>query len=144
MAGAGRRFRRDPWLVARKQDEQATLGAGMLDRDPQQRLDELTEDDLAGPRLRSLDHRPDIQLLDGCADRRRLQRRRRFLAQPRVALVELLHLAECPPARKAAARALQMGACGGRGPAAKVKSCSKLVGDPFVLDEAVLTSRLNG
>ncbi len=37
-----------------------------------------------------------------------------------------------------------MGACGGRGPAAKVKSCSKLVGDPFVLDEAVLTSRLNG
>ena len=36
----------------------------MFDRDPQQRLDELTEDDLAGHRLRGLEHRPDIQLLD--------------------------------------------------------------------------------
>src|SRR4030088_3189248 len=115
MAAAGLRFGSDPWLIAREQDEQATLGAGMLDRDPQQRLDELTEDDLAGHRLRSLDHRPDIQLLDGGADRRRRQRRRRFLAQPRVALVELLHFAECPPACKATARALQMDARGGRG-----------------------------
>ena len=40
----------------------------MFDRDPQQRLDELTEDDLAGHRLRGLDHRPDIQLVDGRAN----------------------------------------------------------------------------
>jgi hypothetical protein len=67
-ATAGHRFRFDPWLVAREQDEQATLGAGMLDRDPQQCLDELIEDDLAGHRMRSLEHRPDIQLPDGRAD----------------------------------------------------------------------------
>jgi len=36
-------------------DVPAQLLARMLDRDPQQRLDELTEDDLAGHRLRSLD-----------------------------------------------------------------------------------------
>ena len=40
----------------------------MFDRDPQQRLDELTEDDLSGDRLRGLEHRPDIQLLDGRAN----------------------------------------------------------------------------
>jgi hypothetical protein len=39
----------------------------MFDRDPQQRLDELTEGDLAGHRLRSLDHRPNIQPLGGRA-----------------------------------------------------------------------------
>src|SRR5712675_1370251 len=70
MAAAARRFRRDAWLVAWEQDEQATLGAGMFDRDPQERLDELAEDDLAGHRLRGLEHRPDIQLLDGRADGR--------------------------------------------------------------------------
>src|SRR5712675_2075998 len=37
-----------------------------------------------------------------------------------------------------------MGACGGRGPAATVKSCSELMGDRFVLDEAVITGQSNG
>src|SRR5882757_4849880 len=103
----------------------------MLQRDPHERLDELAENDLARHRLRGLDHRPDIQLFEWRADRRRRRRRRRFIAQPRVALVELLHLADCPPTRKTTARILQMGACGGRGPAAKVKSCSNLVSDSF-------------
>jgi len=40
------------WLVTRKQDEQATLSARTFDRDPQQCLDKLIEDDLAGHRLR--------------------------------------------------------------------------------------------
>jgi len=40
-----------------EQDEQAPLGAGMLDCYPQECLDELTEDDLAGHRLRGLEHR---------------------------------------------------------------------------------------
>src|SRR6195256_2057630 len=115
----------------------------MFDRDPQERLDELTEDDLAGHRLRGLDHRPDIQLLGGRPDHHRRRRWRCFLARTRVALVELLYLAERSPACKATARILHMGACGGRGPAVEVKSGSKLVGDPFVLDEAVLTGQSN-
>ena len=142
--GRSRRFRCDLRLVPSEQDEQAPLGARMLDCDPQECLDELAKFDLARHGLRSLQYRPDIQLLDGCANRRRRQRWRCFFAQPRVALVELFQLAERPPARKASSCILQMGACGGRGPAAKVKSCSKLVGDSFVLDEAVLAGRSNG
>src|SRR6201999_3370104 len=93
LAMAGRRFRGDPWLVAPEQDEQATFGAGMFDRDPQQRLDELTEDDLAGHRLRSLEHRGDIQLPDRRADGGGGRCRDRRVAEMRMALLELPHLA---------------------------------------------------
>src|SRR6267154_4801530 len=108
----------------------------MLDRDPYERLDELAGFDLARHRLRSLDHRHDIELLDGRADHRDRQRCRRSLARTRVAPIELLHLADCSPPCKAIARILQMGACSGRGTAIEVESSSKLVGDSFVLDEA--------
>src|SRR6266481_6564197 len=37
-----------------------------------------------------------------------------------------------------------MGACGGRGPAATIKSRSELMGDAFVLDETVITGQSNG
>ena len=47
LAASGLRLRLDPRLVATKEDEQAALGARMLDRDPHERLDELGEDDLA-------------------------------------------------------------------------------------------------
>ena len=67
---AGRRLRYVLRLVAPEKNEQATLGAGMLDRDPHQRFDELAEYDLTRHRLGSLDHRPDVQLLDGRADGR--------------------------------------------------------------------------
>ncbi len=60
LATAGRRFRHNSWRVVRKQDQQATLSAGMFDRDPQQRLDEFAENDLDGHRLRGLEHRPYI------------------------------------------------------------------------------------
>src|SRR5258708_12146435 len=81
----------------------------MLDRGPPQRCDELAENDLARHRLRGLDHRPDIQLLYGCADRRGRRRRSQFFAQPRVALVELPHLAERPPPVVAVPRIAEIG-----------------------------------
>src|SRR5258708_21727426 len=98
MAAAGRRFRRDPWLVVGEQDKQAPAGACMFDRDPQKRLDELIEDDLTGHRLRSLEHRPDIQPLGGrakgsggrCPDWR--------VAGVRMKLFEFPHLPCRPPA----------------------------------------------
>jgi hypothetical protein len=88
LAAAGRRFCRDPWLVGGEQDEQTALGAGMFDRDPQQRLYEFTENDLAGHRLRGLEHGPDIQLLDGRAEGGG-GRRDWFLAEVRMELLEL-------------------------------------------------------
>jgi len=89
LAAAGRRF--PPRSVARRpgKDEQATLGAGMLDGDPQQRLDELTEDDLAGHRLRGLDHRPDIKLLGGRANGSGGRCRDWCVAEMRMKLFEL-------------------------------------------------------
>src|SRR6202166_2274614 len=93
LAKAGRRSRRDSWLVAREQDEQATLGAGMFDRDPQERLDELTEDDLAGHRLRGLEHRPDIQPLDGRANGRGGRCWDWRVSEMRMKLLEVPHLA---------------------------------------------------
>ena len=91
---SGLRF--DLLRVAPGENEQATLGAGVLDHDSHERLDELAEFDLARQCLRSLDYRPDIQLIDGRADRR-WRSRGRFLVQPRVAVVELSQLAEGPP-----------------------------------------------
>src|ERR1700716_2143065 len=107
MAAAARRFRRDAWLVAWEQDEQATLGAGMFDRDPQERLNELTEDDLAGHRLRGLEHRSDIQLLDGRANGSGGRSRDWRVAEMRMKLFELPHLTKRAPANIAVPRASQ-------------------------------------
>src|SRR5882757_5645656 len=108
LAAAGRRFRRDPWLVVREQDEQAALGAGMLDRDPQQRLDELTEDDLTGHRLRGLEHRPDIQPVDRRANGSGGRCGDWCVAEMGMKLFELPHLAIGSPTQIAVAGALQI------------------------------------
>jgi hypothetical protein len=50
---------------SREKNEQAPLGPRMLERDSHERFDELAELDLARHRLRSLDHCPDVQLLNG-------------------------------------------------------------------------------
>src|SRR5437899_11973795 len=70
----------------------------MLDRGTQQRLDEITEDDLAGHRLRGLEHRPDIQPLDWRANSSGGRRRDRCVAEMRMKLIELPHLAIGSPA----------------------------------------------
>jgi hypothetical protein len=59
---ASRRLRFDPRLVTAEKDEQAPLGPRMLNRDPQEHLDELADLDLARHGLRGLDHRPDLHL----------------------------------------------------------------------------------
>src|SRR6266436_4697645 len=109
LAAAGRRFRRGPWLVAVEQDEQATLGPGMFDRDPQQRLDQLAEFDLSRHRLRGLEHRSDIQLLSGPANGSGGRCRYWCVAEMRMKLFELPHLAERTPAEVAAPRLQQTG-----------------------------------
>jgi hypothetical protein len=114
----------------------------MLDRDLQQRLDELTEDDLTGHRLRGLEHRSDIQLLDGRAEG--CDGRRRFPVQPRVTLVELPHFAEGAPPKIAVPRVSQIGVGDGLETARRVEARGQLMGQALVLDEAVLASRANG
>src|ERR1700682_300920 len=107
LAAAGRRFRRDPWLVAGEQDKQATLGPGMFDRDPQQRLDELAEFDLARYRLRGLEHRSDIQLPGGRANGGGGRCRDWCVAEMRIKLFELPHLSGGSPTEVAVASVAQ-------------------------------------
>src|SRR5882757_8549426 len=80
----------------------------MLDRDPQQRLDELTEDDLTGHRLRGLEHRSDIQPLDGCGNGGGGRCGDWCVAKIRMKLFELPHLAISSPTQIAVAGVLQI------------------------------------
>src|SRR5260370_2554613 len=80
----------------------------MFNRDPQQCLDELAEEDLAGHRLRGLEHRPDIQLPDGRANGSGGRCRDWCVAQMWMMLLELPHLAIGSPAKIAVAGVLQI------------------------------------
>src|SRR6202034_3886596 len=129
LAATGCRFRRDLWRVARKQDEQAALGAGVLDRDPREPLDELVENDLARHRLRSLDHRPDIQLLDRRAHGSGGRCRDWRVAEMRMKLFELSRLAERTPAKIAAPPLPQIGMRNGLDTARRVEPSGHLMGE---------------
>src|SRR4030088_1603452 len=144
MAAAGLRFGSDPWLIAREQDEQATLGAGMLDRDPQQRFDELTEDDLAGHRLRSLDHRSDIQLLDGRANGGGGRCRDCCVAEMWMKLFELPHLAIGAPSDIAVARVPPIDVRKLFEATRRVEARGQFVGERLVVDKAVCACRADG
>src|SRR6195256_2885979 len=144
MAAAGLRFRRDPWLVSGEQDEQASLGAGMLDRDPQERLDELTEDDLAGYRLRGLEHRPDVQLLDGRANGTGGRCRDWCVAEMRMKLFELPHLAIGSPTQIAVAGVLQIHAGNLIEAARRIEAGSEVIGERLLVHKAVVAARADG
>jgi hypothetical protein len=116
----------------------------MFDRDPQQRLDELAENDLAGHRLRGLEHRPDIQPLDGCANGSGGRCRDRCVAKIRMKLLKVPHLAERAPAKITAPRLPQI-RMGDRIEAARrVEPRGYLMGQALVLHEAVLARRVDG
>ena len=136
-----RGFRLDLRFVASQQDQQPSSGTRMLDRFHHQRLDQLFEKDLAGQRLRHIDHRGEIQVLDWRSDGGRGSRRP---LDPRMALVQLCDLAECPPAEVTAARAAEI-VLGYRVEAARrVEPRSELVGHGLVLDEIVRVRQPDG
>src|SRR6266850_5145618 len=143
LAAADRRFRRDPWLGAWKQDEQATLGAGMFDRDPQKRLDELIKDDLAGHGLRGFDDARYIELLDWGANGRRGTVPLRS-GQTRIKPIELPHLAVGAPAEITVPGIPEIGVGDSLDTARGVEPRRQLMGQALVLHEAVLASRSNG
>ena len=116
----------------------------MLDRDPQERLDELTEDDLAGHRLRGLEHRTDIQLFDGRANGGGRRCRGWRVAEMRMKLFELPHLAGRAPAKIAAPRLPQIRVGESLEAACRVEPRGHLMGQALVLHETVLARRSNG
>ncbi len=116
----------------------------MFDRDPQQCLDELAEDDFPGHRLRGLEHRTDIQMFDRRANGGGRRCRDWRVTEMRMKLFELPHLAERAPAQVTAPRFPQAG-MGDRIDAARaVEPRGHLMGQALVLHETVLARRLNG
>ncbi len=144
VAAAGRRFCFDPWLAVGEQNEQATRGTGMFDRDLQKLFDQLTKNDLAGHRLRGLDDGSDVQLLDRCAKGVGARRGGRSLAQMRIGLLKVLYLAERAPTKIAASRLPQTRMGDRFGAARCIEARCHLVGCTFVLHEAVFACRVNG
>src|SRR6195256_6832492 len=115
----------------------------MLDRDPQQRLDELAEFDLARHRLRGLEHRSDIQLLSGRANGSGGRCRDWCVAEKRMKLFELPHLSGRAPAKVAAPRLPQIRAGERIEAARRVEARGHLMGKALVLHEAVLARRVD-
>src|ERR1700733_1864849 len=116
----------------------------MLDRNPHEPLDELVEDDLARHRLRGFEHRPDIQLLDGRANGSGGRCRNWCVAEMRIKLFELPHLAERAPAQVTVPRVPEAGVGDRSDAARRIEPRGQLMGQAFVLHETVLASRSNG
>ena len=115
----------------------------MFDGDPHQGFDEPVDYDLAGYGLRGLDHRADVQLLEGRANRGGRRGRGPFPLQVRVAFVELLHLAMGAPAVIAIPRVTEIGVGDSLKAARCIEPRRQLVCEAFVLDEAVLARQSN-
>src|SRR5712671_5778574 len=116
----------------------------MLDRDPQERLDELAEDDLARHRLRGLDYRPDIQLLDGRANGGGGRCRDWCVAEMRMKLFELPHLAIGSPTQIAVAGVLQIHTGNLLEATRRIESGSEFIGERLIVDKAVGAGRADG
>src|SRR5258706_8425969 len=112
----------------------------MLDGDPQQRLDELTEDDLPGHRLRGLEHRPDIQPLDGGANGRG-GRCGWGVAEMRMKLFELPHLAIGSPTQIAVAGVLQIRTGNLLEATRRIEAGRQFIGERLIVNKTVGASR---
>src|SRR5258708_11589460 len=116
----------------------------MFDRDPQQCLDELAEDDFAGHRLRGLEHRTDIQMFDRRANGGGRRCRDWCVTEMRMKLFEMPHLAERAPAQVTAPRFPQAG-MGDRIEAAhREEPRGQLMCQTLVLYETVVAGRADG
>ena len=110
----------------------------MLDGNHHQGLYEPAQHDLAGHGLRSLDHRPEVELVKGLANRGGGRGRPSLLVQVRVALIELTHLAERAPTEVAVAGVSKIGVCARLIAAGEIELRSEFVRNALVLSEAVL------
>ena len=75
MLATGERFRFYLQRISSRNDQEASLGAGVLDGRAQEPVDEFFENYLARERLRHLDHGREIELFDGRFDSTRWSRR---------------------------------------------------------------------
>src|SRR3984957_13076441 len=116
----------------------------MLDRNPHELLDELVEDDLARHRLRGLEHRPDIQIPDGRANGSGGRSMDWCVAEMRMKLFELPHLAIGSPTQIVVTGVLQIHAGNLLETAGCVKAGSELIGERLILNKTVGAGRADG
>src|SRR5260370_38505504 len=121
-------------------NEAASFGASVLDRDQHERFDQLLQDDLAGHCLRYLHYRPQIQLINRCADRDgRMQRG--LLCDCWEVLIELLHLDERSPTKIAEACVPEIGVGNCLIATVQIKPRSQFVTKALVLGKPMLARR---
>ena len=130
--------------TAAHENEQATLGAGVFERDRHQGFDQPVEKDLAGYGLRGLDHRPSVQLIGWCADRGLGRGLGRMLAEVWMELFELPDLSVGAPAEITGSGVAQICMGDSLETERHVETRGHLVGQRLVLHEALLAGRLNG
>ena len=93
LVATGERCRFYMQHVSSRDDQEASLGAGVLDGRSQEPVDEFFENDLARKCLRGSNHCREVELLDRRFDGARWTRQTLVLPQPRMELLELPHLA---------------------------------------------------
>src|ERR1700694_4285391 len=116
----------------------------MFDPDQQERLVKATHDDLTGHRLSGLEHRPDIQLLDGRADGGCGRSRGWCVAEMRMELFELPYLPIGSPTQIAVAGVLQIHTGDLLEATRRVEAGGQFIGERLVVDKAVCASRADG
>src|SRR6516165_10209625 len=86
-------------LIASRDNQETSFGAGLLDSRVHEPVDEFFQNHFAGNGLRHLDHGREIEMFDRRFDRTRRSRRTPVLPQSRMEPVELPHLSICPPSQ---------------------------------------------
>ena len=126
-------------VFARRQDQEAAIRAGILQRDRHQPLDQLGQFDLAGQRLRGFDDARDIELLDRAKGRRGTLRNGKM----RIEVIELPHFSVGAPAEITGPRVAQICVCESLEAAGHVEAGGRLIGQALVLREIAVARRSN-
>src|SRR5262245_12496199 len=123
-------------------NQEASLGAGLLDGSSHKPVDKLFHDHLARKRLRNFHHRCKIELFDRCLDRAHWTRRAPVQSEQRMELIQLPHLAVGAPTKIAVPSVPQIGMGNCLETAMRKESGRKFVGQSLVLHESMLPSGL--
>src|SRR5262245_18939917 len=99
MLATGERFRFDLQHISSRNDQETSLGAGVLDGRSQEPVDEFFENHLARKCLRGCYHCREIEMFDRRFDRTSCPPRGLFLPQMRIEPIELQHLSVGSPSK---------------------------------------------
>src|SRR5262252_8150134 len=97
MLATGERFRFYLQRISSRNDQETSLGAGVLDGRAQEPVNEFFENHFARKCLRDFNHCREIEMFDRCFDRARLHSRALVLPQMWIVLIELPHLSVGAP-----------------------------------------------